>query len=193
MKFKQWLFVGIGIVLIGVISGVIYFNYQLDHLVAQLNRPGMVYNDYPPVGSGEDANSDATGLDASGKDGVTEGSGEQGTPGQTGTAGDTPSSGVTSPRPSNQDIAEGAISKANHPVEKKDLINAGMIILRRLSSDEISYLYEVGIKDHQSREELIKARKILLKKLTPEEIEVMQSLGLKYGKRLRFLDPDVKL
>lgn len=181
MKFKQKLFVVIGLFLILAVSGGIYVNCKLNQLVNSLNQTGNLYSD---------SNSSA----ASGDDSSTSGSAGSGRAGTSGggnlSNGINGSSGIGSgavSRPSSSDIARGALSKVNRPVEKEDLIKAGFIVLRRLDSDEISYLYAVGMEDNHSPAEINKVRKILQAKLTPEELEEMQFLGAKYGKNLDFL------
>jgi plasmid stability protein len=181
MKFKQKLFVVIGLFLIAAVSGGFYVNYKLNNLVSSLNQPGSMYSDTGSGVSGGD--SDASGTDGVGQSGTSARSGNSSVV-KNGSSGN--SSGNAS-RPSNGDIASGALSKVNRPVEKEDLIKAGFIILRRLDSGEISYLYQVGMQENHSREQLLKARDILQAKLTAEELAEMQFLGAKYGKNLDFL------
>jgi len=83
--------------------------------------------------------------------------------------------------------------KVDRPVEKEDLVRAGLIILRKLNTEEISYLYRVGRQDSCTREELIRSREILLNKLSEDDIRTLRTIGAKYGKPLRILDPNVKL
>ena len=83
--------------------------------------------------------------------------------------------------------------KLDRPLEKKDLLKAGLIILRKLDKEEINYLYRVGTQDSCTREELRRVREILLGKLSPQEISTLKEIGAKYGKQLRILDPDVQL
>lgn len=182
MKFKQKVFIVISMLLILGVSGAIYVNYKLDNLVARLNQPGVMYRETETPGS--NAGGDVVSGSESGKTGSNSQTGVPGAPdGESGS-----SAGVSNSRPTNDDIVKGAASKANRPVEKGDLIKAGLIIIRRLDADEISYMYEVGMKEHQSAEDLAQVRKILKKKLTPEEIDEMQYLGEKYGRSLKFLD-----
>lgn len=91
---------------------------------------------------------------------------------------------------SKEDIAREALEKAGRPVDKKDLIAGGLIILHKLSRSEIQFLYEVARKDTYTREELIKANNILITKLNSEDRAKLKALGLKYGRNLRVLDED---
>ena len=91
------------------------------------------------------------------------------------------------------DNITGAVQqKLDRPLDKKDLLQAGMVILRKLSSEEISYIYNIGIQDHYAREELWHIREILLAKLSPGDIRTLKEIGAKYGKQLRILDADIR-
>lgn len=175
MKFKQKLFVGISLFLILAVSGGFYVNSKLNNILSSLNQPGSAYmNPGSTSAAGEDSNgSGQAGPSVSGNSSVINGSSGNG-------------SGAVS-QPSKTDIAQGALSKVNRPVEKSDLVKAGFIVLHRLNSDEISYLYAEGMKDNHSQADLVKVRNILQAKLTPEELEEMEFLGYKYGKNLEFL------
>jgi len=89
--------------------------------------------------------------------------------------------------PSKTDIMQGVEGKLKQPVEKKDLLKAGMIIMRKLDAQEINYLYGLGTKDKRTAEDIKQAKKILQDKLTAEDLNVLYELGLKYGKKLSFL------
>jgi hypothetical protein len=78
--------------------------------------------------------------------------------------------------------------KLGQPVDKKDLVKAGMIVMRKLTWDEITFLYNAGNKPKQSPEELRQAREILKAKLTAEELATLMELGGKYGQSLKFLN-----
>lgn len=96
------------------------------------------------------------------------------------------------PQPaSGKQITAGVEQQLDQPVDKKDLLKAGMLIIHKLSWDEISYLYEMGNKESRTVEEEKKIRETLLKKLTPEDVQVLRELGSKYGKKLDILDSNV--
>ncbi len=209
MQRKQTWFIVIGVVLIVLISGGFYVNYQLDHLVAALNRPGWLFvetesedealtvgleeeYEYVDTQPGSKVNRDHRVPSA--------GSNQDGTgsnaPGETPSSnGDTRSVDARqeSPPASNQQVASGVQDKVGKPIEKTDLIKAGLIIIRKLDGEEISYLYRVGNKDSYTKEELKRSREILLGKLTPEDINTLRELGGKYGKTLRVLDASVPI
>ncbi|MGE5458878.1 MAG: hypothetical protein ACM3NJ_00350 [Methanobacterium sp.] len=187
MKTKQKIFVAVGLLIIIVVSAGIYINYQLDHLVASLSKPGILFTDVdynPPT--------DEVGADAS--DNGTNTSGEP-TDVKNGTASvNTPSGNASSGTVQNNDqgdIVNGVQNKLNRPLEKKDVLKAGLIIIRRLNSSEISFLFRVGSKNSYTQEEFDQVRSILRTKLTNEDIAVLKELGRKYGKELRVLDENI--
>ena len=96
-------------------------------------------------------------------------------------------SGKDSEKLRNDQIIEVIREKLGTEVDKNDLFQAGSIILKKLSSEEISYVFQVGRKDKRSPEEMAKVKEILQDKLTSEEIKILQDLGVKYGKNLSFL------
>lgn len=89
-------------------------------------------------------------------------------------------------------IVNDVQQKINRPIEKTDLIKAGVIILRKLNAEEINYLYKLGQKDSFNRKEYLQARGILLKKLSAEDINTLRELGQKYGKELNILKTDTR-
>lgn len=85
------------------------------------------------------------------------------------------------------------LDKPAQPPAKKDLIKAGLIILRKFNREEIDFLYQIAAQGSCTPEELQSVRKIILETLTPQEIDTLRELGAKYGKELRFLDSEVEL
>lgn|GEM_PF-1326355 len=94
---------------------------------------------------------------------------------------------------SGQEIVSSVQQQLNRPVDKQDLLKAATTIMRKLSWEEIGYLYSVGNEQNRSPEELKKTREVLLQKLTPQDVEVLRALGKKYGKTLNILDPSVPI
>jgi hypothetical protein len=90
-------------------------------------------------------------------------------------------------------VPEALQDKLDRPLEKKDLIQAGLIILGKLDKEDINFLFQVGNQDSYTKEELLRVRRILLAKLTSKEIHTLKELGAKYGKELRILDDDFKV
>ncbi len=185
MKRKYKVFIAVGIVLNLVICLGLYVNYRLDHLVAGLNRPGVLYRDKASQPE-EYANDSSLALPGSSAQ-------SPGTKTSTNTLKlPTPSPGSLAPEqispPSKQDIANGVEQKLGRPVEKKDLIAAGMIVMHKLNWDEITFLYNAGSKSNPSPEELKQAREILKAKLSQEELATLKAMGGKYGQGLNFLN-----
>lgn len=182
---KKKVFIGVGIAVNLLLFLVLFANYQLNNIVDSLNMPLSVYED--TTGSGAEAEDDKWNTDEVQKNALDwEGHQEDKAAGNI---------GVIKNHQGKQEneIVRSVQSKLDRPVEKKDLIKAGVIILRKLDTDEIQYLYTVGKKGSPTREELIRSREILLNKLTSEDINTLRQLGGKYGKSLRILDSEVPI
>jgi len=172
MQKKYKVFVTVGILLNLILCLGIWANYKLDSIVAGLNKPGVLYRDNY-VQPGESASSAL--------------------PGSSAQSGGKAPSNTSSPtgqtvQPSTQDIAIGVEQKLGRPVEKKDLLEAGMIIMRKLNWDEITFLYNTGSKPQPSPDEIQQARVILKGKLSSDELATLKALGGKYGHGLGFLN-----
>jgi hypothetical protein len=74
------------------------------------------------------------------------------------------------------------MAQVGKPIDKADMIKAGLIILRRLNSEEISYVYSVGRKGSMTADEKAKVRAILSAKLTDDDKETLRALGVSMGK-----------
>jgi hypothetical protein len=201
LRRQEKIFVTIGILLTVIICGGLYINHQLDRLVTAISRPGLlfVYPEDETIFS-PDKMPGVPGTEASLPDEQQPGSHRPGDDG------DKSGSGVNIPTKNNapegsnsagghleHEITAAVQQKLDRPLEKKDLLKAGLVILRKLSTEEISYLYRIGTQDSYTREELQRVREILLAKLSPQEIRTLKEIGAKYGKQLRILDPDVQL
>jgi hypothetical protein len=170
--------------ILAVVSGI-YFNYKLDQVVQSLNRPGIVYMDAAPE-TGHEGKADIENPDIN--DGVSSSPQPQGDTGGTmPSLYDSYMKGRTQGRIGKDDIVSGVQQQVSRPIEKKDLLKAGLIIIRKLSWEEIEYMYEVGTKASISSAELKEVHRILSSRLSEEEIQVMMELGRKYGKDLEFL------
>ena len=175
-----------------LICGGLYVNHQLDRLATALSRPGLLFaspeeDTFPlpenaPAPTAPDTEAHRPGNDDTGS-----------APGPSTPPPDTAPGDQTAGGQSDREIAAAVQEKLDRPLEKKDLLKAGLIILRKLDKEEINYLYRVGTQDSCTREELRRVREILLGKLSPQEISTLKEIGAKYGKQLRILDPDVQL
>ncbi|MDD4548887.1 MAG: hypothetical protein PHT79_03910 [Syntrophomonadaceae bacterium] len=182
---KKKVFIGIGIAVNLLLLLVIFANYQLNNIVDSLNMPLSVNEDTSRLGP-EDENQKWN-IDAVKKDALDWAGHREGK------SADTPGAVKNPQGKQDNEIVRSVQSKLDRPVEKKDLLKAGVIILRKLDTDEIQFLYNVGKSSSPTREELILSREILLGKLTSEEINTLRQLGGKYGKSLRILDNDVPI
>ena len=93
---------------------------------------------------------------------------------------------------SNENLVNDVQNKVGQPVDKIDLLKASMIIMRKLSAEEISYLSKVAMKDAYSQEDYQQSQEILLNKLSAEDINALKKLGKKYGKDFEILNPNGK-
>lgn len=186
MSGKKKAFIAVGILLNIVLCAGLYVNYKLDQVVSSLTHPGVLFTEAGSSSPEDDGLTDGSMGDNdanNGPDASADGSGNR--------SDDSSSDGSTTgdgASPSNVKIAGDVQKKIGKPIEKNDLLKAGLIIIRRLDSDEISFLYQVGRKDSYTQEELQQARKILTTKLSSEDRAVLKALGQKYGKELNVLD-----
>ena len=173
----------------------IYINYMMDQVVKAINQPGIVFSDsefssVPEEWGDEEKTSEEM------KEVLPQYSPHTEKPVQRFSEALPPDESPVNQVALNQEpikkdeIITGVQDKIDRPVDKKDLVKAGMIILRRLNWSEIEYLYKAGNKDEMSNEELRKIHKVLRSRLTTDEIMVMQDLARKYGKDLDFLSAE---
>jgi hypothetical protein len=195
MRKRAGLFIVLGSILILLLLTAVYINYMMDRVVKAINRPGIVFSD-PDFSSTpeeswdeEKASEEKTNEDR--KEGWPQSSPRSESVQQGFSevlpADDTP---LKQEAIKKDDIITGVQEKIDRPVDKSDLVKAGMIILRRLNWSEIEYLYKAGSKEQMSDEELRKIHKVLRSRLTSDEIKVMQDLARKYGKDLDFLSAE---
>jgi len=199
MSSKMKWFIAIGILINVLLAGGIYVNYQLDKVVLSLSRPGVLFSDPQPQGPGKDGPGEAAQrIDGDGywngswNDGVGAGPGDgSDKPGSDGTGtgkGVVPNTGNHLERPSNVQIADDVMTKVGRPIDKSDMLRAGVIILKRFNGEEISYLYNVGRKGSMTLDERVKVKKILSAKLSDDDVATLKALGKKYGRSLTVLD-----
>jgi len=94
--------------------------------------------------------------------------------------------------PSNAQIAGSVQEQIAKPIEKGDLLEAGLIVISKLSPSEINFLF--GFSDNNyTKEELTEVRRVLLSKLNDKDINTLRNLGQKYGKKLEILDPNIPI
>lgn len=195
LSSKMKWFIALGILINILLVGGIYANYRLDQVVSSLNRPGLLFADTQTPGAGEGSDGVAQQIDKGdywngtwNENGQGPGSSSGTTGGDGAGANSGDGSGATVEKPSNQQIANDVMTQVGRPIEKTDMIKAGLIILKRLNSEEISYVYSVGRKGSMTADEKVKVKKILSAKLTDDDKETLKALGLKYGKNLTVLD-----
>lgn len=176
MSGKKKVFIAVGILLNLVICAAIVANYELNKVVDKLNAPLLrdaIDNNGNSDGSASpDTNNSPTNQELDWRNYTPE-DGNQKNGGNT--------------VPDKTQILDSVQNQINRPVEKADVLKAGMIVMRKLSSEEISYLYNLGTKSKRTPEEMAQAKEILTSKLSAEDIETLYNMGLKYGKKMDFL------
>lgn len=173
---KKTLFIIIAAAIIVLSSLAIIINSQLNRMADGFGIPDLdQYNSQNGGGTGT-----APGTPS--------------TPGYEPSGSGSPTPGLLNPlSPEQEAMAAEVQARLNRPVNRKDLIKVGLILVGSLSREQLDYVYEVGRKDRPSREELIQVRDILLNNLSPEDIAALRELGGSYGKSLHILDPSVPI
>lgn len=78
--------------------------------------------------------------------------------------------------------------KVGQPIAKLDLLKGSIILMQKLSPEEIKYLSQVAKKDSYTPEEYARSKEILMNKLDNEDINMLKKIGKKYGSDLKILD-----
>lgn len=177
---KQTLFIIISIVIIAISSLVLIVNNQLNKMadgfgIPDLDRYNLALNTSP------------NGDDNQAKPGsATSGNAETDSVYQA-------QNSLNPLSPGQSKLAAEIEARVQRPVDRKDLLKAGIILMGSLSREELDYVYQVGRKSQPSKEEMLKVREILLTNLSAEDIAALRALGDKYGKNLRILDPSIPI
>lgn len=178
MKRKPRLLVLVAIFVIVLASSAIYANYRMNNL---LNQSGLL-----SPGQASAVSPTASSVDSPGQDNrsTNVSSGSQET-----------KSGKVQPystQAGNNIVINNIQKKVSQPIAKKDLLTAGIIIVRKLDPDEISYLKNLALKGSCSPEEYKRSQEILTNKLSADDINTLKELGKKYGNNMSILNPDAK-
>lgn len=174
MSGKRKVFIAIGILLNLVICAAIVVNYELNKVVDKISAP-LLRDD--STNSSDTPNNPNIENKANSADNDNQ---------ELDWRNYKPDNGSYSP-PSQTEIIDSVQNQVTKPIEKTDILKAGMIIMRKLETDEINFLYHVGTKSERTPEEIAQAKEILTSKLTAEERDTLYNMGLKYGKNLTFL------
>lgn len=92
----------------------------------------------------------------------------------------------------NSEIVNIVQQEVGRPIDTTDLFQAGLIILNKLSTDEINFLFGFSNNSYTIEDE-IEVRRLLFSKLNDEDINTLRALGQKYGKNLEILDPNIPI
>lgn len=191
MRNYKKIFIGV-IVLFNVILGIgLYANYQLNNRDLLSNLPEMVSTDngtdQQPGEDGPNSNPDPDLNDS-----TAEHEGERNQPWWNALlsrfTGSKAGSQAAEEKPSDQEILKLAEKQLGQPVDKSDVVKVAAILVKRLESEELSFIYQMTKETKHSSQDIKKAKQILQNRLTPEELRLVQDVGLKYGKKLSFIN-----
>lgn len=175
MKNKPKLLVITGLLTIVLFGAGIYINHQLSQLSnlsgLSLLDPNSGETDYSKTGSSTSSEGKIESIE--GYENLETGSSKvsQNT------------SKVTS-QVQNKNLVSHVQEKIGRPIAKKDILTAGIIIMRKLNAEDISYLSKVAMKDSYSQEDYRRAREILANKLSADDINTLNKLCGKYGSKI---------
>lgn len=187
MKSKRRLAIIAG-VLIFIISGTgIYVNYQLNHA---LDQTGIFLQDKDSgaAGSSETKLAEVFGDES----GFLNGSEKPAAKTKNSSAASDNNAQLDSSRSKNEIQVADIQKKVGKPIAKQDILKAGLILVRKLSPEELRYLKNVAMQNSYSREEYLQSQKILLNNLSKDDINTLKKLGKKYGSDLEILSPNTK-
>ena len=186
MKPKARITIIIGLFIIILVSSGMYLNNKLDHL---LQLPGIAWLGQDATGS---INSESKLPSVHQESGITEESGKSGIKAGVQSAAKSNHSQLDLSSTGNESLVTDLQNKVGQPIEKIDMLKASMILMRKLSAEDISYLSKVAMMNSYNQEDYQHSQEILLNKLSTEDINTLKKLGRKYGKELNILDPNVK-
>jgi len=171
MKSIEKVFITIGILVIVIISGAVYVNSKVDKILEHPGRLGALLTAIDPVeipmAPEEDPHTPGTGQEnlSGGQVSVT----------------------PEKPQPSASDLVfddniEAMIqNRLDKPIERKDKIKVALILLKRLSTEDIIYFYDLITLGEYSDKDIRRAQNILTDKLNEDEIATLKSMTKKYG------------
>jgi len=185
MKPKAKITLMIGLFIIILVSSGIYLNNKLDPL---LQQPGGFWLGQDVIGSNDSDTSSSVDQESE----STEGNEKAGVKAGVQSAAKSNNSQLNSSRTGNESLVTDLQKKVGQPIEKIDLLKASMILMRKLSAEDISYLSKVAMQNSYSQEDYQHSQEILVNRLSADDINTLKKLGEKYGKDLKILNPDAK-
>lgn len=171
MKGIEKVFISVGLLAIIIVSGVVYVNSKVDKVLEHPGRLGVLLTAIDPVENPAVPEEDIKTLE---------------------TVPENPAGGQVSvspekPQPSASDLVfddniEAMIqNRLDKPIERKDKIKVALILLKRLSTEEIIYFYDLITLGEYSDKDIRRAQNILADKLNDDEIATLKSMTKKYG------------
>lgn len=203
-SMKKFFLTIISLIMLLLTGGALYINYWLDNLITEINtQPALVTTAENQEPTPQESPQPTQGKDApvnkvesapvnKGASAPVSNESKEKDKKEPEAQLDTKAPSKAEPSSSNQVIANSVQEQLDKPIEKSDLIEAGIIILSKLSQEEINFMFGFSDKSY-SNEDLKAARAILLSKLSEKEIRTLRALGQKYGKKLEILDASVEI
>ncbi len=170
MKTAEKIFITAGLVIILCISGGVYLDNKVDKVLEKSSSLGAFLTE---LNSAEKSSTMPNADNSTNTDQEDQSGGKN-------------SLSTESPPSSASDLVfddsiEAIIqTKLDKPIERKDKIKVALILIRRLSVDEITYFYDLITLGNYTSEDIRRARAILSDNLNEEEMETLRSLAKKY-------------
>ncbi len=186
MKRKSLILLMAGVFVLLLVSGGIVANYKANQL---LNLTGSLWEE---KGDENSAYSQSTASSVpQNENGSTRGNTISSQP-----EGQQAANQSNPPIASNsagKDIKVSDIEKRiGKPIEKQDIVKAGLILITRFSTNDIRYLKDAAMQDSWDQEEYQQSQKILLSRLSEKDINTLKELGKKYGIQTKILSPSAQ-
>ena len=167
---KQKVFIAVSLLLIAVVTGGIVINQQLNKVLISINNIPV------PTSESEPGDRNLSPAEENNHQDVTNNRDNYQAPHQY--TGD--SSNI-----SQADLMAAVQSQI--PITKTDMATIGIILLRNLSWDEITWIYQIAQGKITDKEEKARAKELLQMRLNDEDKKTIREIGSKYGQRLSFL------
>ena len=170
MKTAEKIFIIVGLVIILFVSGGVYVNNKIDRLFENVGGLEVILTEQNAAGE----NSATTPGTESNSNQENSFEGKEYTAGK-------------KPTPSASDLIfdegiEAIIqTKLNKPIERKDKIKVALILIKRLSVDDVTYFYDLITLGNYTSEDIRHARAILSANLNNEDKETISIIAEKYG------------
>lgn len=182
---KYVIIIGVLFNLLFLAGGMVYSKYNIG--AENFNKLLMLYQmaDLAEKASNGSANTDQTTGPNSAHQPGNSGNAPQNPTGDA--SGGTPLPGnLEELTPAEQEqVITNINEQISKPIEKKDMLSVGVVLMRKLSRDEINWLYQVGTSGNPKAEDLKKAKDLLQTRLSNDELKSFEAMAAKYGKNVK--------